>query len=127
MTLPIESLTTAALSLALDAASQRHQLIAANIANANAQGYTPLRLAFEEHLAEAQGALREQGSVDAFALSSVRMTVEPAIGADGQPAAVQLDVEVAEMARNAVHYQALTQGLSRHLSIMAMAAGDGKK
>ena len=123
----LEAVTTATLSLALDAASRRQQAIAANIANAGTEGYTPVRLAFEAHLAEARQTLKDKGSVDPFALAGVRMELEPVLDASGQPAKVQLDVEVAEMARNAVQYQALTQGLSRHLSILAAAAADGKK
>ena len=123
----LEAVTTATLSLALEAASRRQQAIAANIANAGTEGYTPVRLAFEAHLAEARQTLKDKGSVDPFALAGVRMELEPVLDASGQPAKVQLDVEVAEMARNAVQYQALTQGLSRHLSILAAAAADGKK
>jgi flagellar basal-body rod protein FlgB len=127
VTQQLEAITTATLSLAMEAASRRQQAIAANIANASTEGYTPVRLAFESQLAEARQALREKGSVDAFALAGVRMDLEPVLDASGQPAKVQLDVEVAEMARNAVQYQALAQGLSRHLSILAAAAADGKK
>ncbi|MNL49194.1 hypothetical protein D3C87_1721090 [compost metagenome] len=53
--------------------------------------------------------------------------MEPALDASGQPATVQLDVQAAEMARNAVQYQALLKGLSRHMAILSMAAGDGRK
>lgn len=123
----LEAVTTATLSLALEAASRRHQAIAANIANAGTEGYTPVRLAFEAHLAEARQTLRDRGSVDPFALAGVRMELEPVLDAEGRPAKVQVDAEVADMARNAVQYQALTQGLSRHLSILAAAAADGKK
>ncbi|HEY8356518.1 MAG TPA: flagellar basal body protein [Ramlibacter sp.] len=124
---PIEALTTATLSLALSAASQRHQAIAANMANATAQGYSPVRLAFEEHLADARQALRERGSVDAQSLAAARIELEPHVDAFGAPVPVQLDAAMVEMARNAVHYQALTQGLSRHLGLHAMAVADGRR
>lgn len=127
MTQQLEAVTTATLSLALEAASRRHQAIAANIANAGTEGYTPVRLAFESHLAEARQVLRDKGSVDPFALAGVRIELQPVLDADGRPAKVQVDAEIAEMARNAVQYQALAQGLSRHLSILAAAAADGKR
>ena len=127
MNQPLEAITTAALSIGLEVASRRHQAIAANIANAGTEGYTPVRISFEAHLDEARQVLRDKGSVDAFALAGVRTEIEPALDAEGRPAQVQIDVEMAEMARNAVQYQALTQGLSRHLSILAAAAADGKK
>lgn len=127
MTQQIEAITTATLALALSAASQRHQVIAANMANATTQGYTPLRVAFETHLADARQALRERGSVDAQGLASARIELEPDIDAAGRPLPVQLDTSMMELARNAVHYQALTQGLSRHLAIHAMAVSDGRR
>lgn len=123
----IEALTTATLSLALAAAGQRHQAIAANMANAQAQGYTPVKLAFEAHLAEARQALVESGSVDARSLAGVRMELQPDVDAQGRPTPVQLDVAMVEMSRNAVHYQALTHALSRHLGVLALAAADGRR
>lgn len=123
----IEALTTATLSLALDAAGKRQQAIAANLANAQAHGYVPVRLAFEAHLADARQALRERGSVDAQSLAMVRIEVEPDLDVHGRPAPVQLDAAMVEMSRNAVHYQALTQALSRHLGVIALAVADGRR
>ena len=124
---PIEAITTAALSAALDAASRQHAMTATNIANAGTDGYVPARLSFTEQLAAAQAALRDNGRLDASGLDALRgmreATPEPLEG--GRP--VQLDVEMAEIARNAVHFQTLAQGLARHLSLLAMAAADGRK
>jgi flagellar basal-body rod protein FlgB len=53
--------------------------------------------------------------------------LEPMLDGAGVAARVQLDAEMAELASNSVHFQALLQGLSRHLSIQALAAGDGRK
>lgn len=127
MSVPIEALTTATLSLALEAAGKRHQAIAANLANAQAQGYTPVKLAFETQLAEARQALRDRGSVDAQSLASVRLELEADLDAQGRPAPVQLDTAMVELSRNAVHYQSLTQALSRHLGVLALAAADGRR
>jgi flagellar basal-body rod protein FlgB len=127
MTDGIEAVTRSALALALDAASLRQQAIAANIANANAIGYVPQRVSFEAQLADVRRSMDAGGRVDAFALSQVRPRLEPAVDGSGAPNQVQLDVEAAEMARNAVHYQALVKGLSRHFAILSMAAGDGRK
>jgi len=123
---PLEAVTNAALSAALDAAGRRHAVVAANIANANAEGYVPLRLSFEAHLAEARAILREKGALDAAGLASLRSLRAVAAEA-GEPGTVQLDVEMVELARNAVHFQALAQGVARHLSILALAAADGRK
>lgn len=127
MPLPLEAVTTAALSATLDAASRRHALIATNIANANTEGYAPARLSFEAQLQEAQAVLREQGRLDEPGLALLRSLSEasPETGESGEP--VKLDVEMAQLAHNAVQFQALTQGLARHLSLLALAAADGRK
>lgn len=127
MPLQLEAVTTAALSAALDAASRRHALIATNIANANTDGYAPARLSFEAQLHEAQAALRERGRLDEGGLGLLRSLAEarPESAAPGQT--VKIDMEMAQLAHNAVQFQALTQGLARHLSLLALAAADGRK
>jgi flagellar basal-body rod protein FlgB len=127
MPLQLEAVTTTALSAALDAASRRHAVAAANIANANSDGYVPLRLSFEAQLAEARAILRDRGVLDGAALDHLRSLPDMAADTGGSAERVQLDMEMAEIARNAVHFQALAQGLSRHLSILALAAADGRK
>lgn len=123
----IESMTTATLALALDAATLRHQAIANNIANVNTEGYAQQALNFEGQLTQARRSLRERGQVDPFALADVQLRLEPVVMADGQLAKVQLDDEMAHLAQNTVQYQALTKAVSRHLAILSAAASDGKK
>jgi flagellar basal-body rod protein FlgB len=128
MTEGLEAVTVATLGLALDAASMRQQAIAANIANANAPGYAPLRVNFEAQLEDARRALELDGRLDPASLTGIEPTFETeAVDSSGLPAAVLLDVEVAEMAKNAVHYQALLKGLSSHYALLAAAVADGKK
>jgi flagellar basal-body rod protein FlgB len=128
MTEGLEAITTAALGLALDAASLRQQAIAANIANADTAGYVPLRVSFEAQLEDARRAMESHGFLDAASLADVEPTVESVEpDASGLPPKIMLDVEVAEMARNAVHYQALLKGLSRHYAVLSAAVSDGKK
>lgn len=130
MTQAIEAVTVASLSMALDAASLRHQALASNIANAATQGYTPLQPRFSSQMLEARRQL-DQGrwlstvQVDAMAQESQRLEFRH--DAAGLPASVQLDSEVAQMAQNAVHYQALLKGLSQHMSLLSSAATDGKR
>lgn len=121
----IEAVTTGALALALDAASLRQQAIAANIANANAVGYTRRQVSFEDQLGEARRSLGSDGSIDRLALAAVRPRIEAVANADGVP--VQLDVEVSQLAQNGVQYQALIKGLNRHLSILSSAVSDGRR
>jgi flagellar basal-body rod protein FlgB len=123
----IEAVTTGALSAALTAGATRQAAIAANIANAGTEGYVPMRLAFDASLEEAREALRERGALDASQVPALRGRLEPATDEAGAPTRVQLDAEMAELAANAVHFQALLQGLSLHLALQALAAGDGRK
>ena len=126
----IEAITTTSLSLALDAATLRHQTIANNIANANTEGFVPQRVNFEAYVKDARRELDERGRLDAQSittLSGSKPLLEPLLTAAGLPAKVQLDTEVANMAQNAVHYQALIKGLSRQMSILATAVSDGKR
>jgi flagellar basal-body rod protein FlgB len=123
----LESLSTSALTLALAAASRRHEAIAANIANAGAAGYQPLRRDFESQLAEARLALEQRGTVGARELALVQPALQPALDDTGTALPVQLDAELAQLAGNAVHYQALLQGLSKHFALLAAAAGDGRR
>jgi len=127
MPVEIEVITTTVMALALDAASLRHQAIATNIANANTLGYVPKRLNFDAQLSEARRALQMQGSIDPQTLAFMRLELEPVLQANGQPATVQLDTEMADMAQNTVQYQALIKGLSRHMALLSAAVNDGKK
>lgn len=127
MPAPIEALTTAALSAALDAASLRHAAVAANIANAGTEGYVPVRVSFDERLEEARAALRDRGTMESSHLDVLRGRLQSMLDATGEPARVQVDVEMTELARNSVHFQVLTQSLSRHLGMLALAAADGRK
>lgn len=128
MTEGLESITAAALGLALDAAALRQQALAANIANAGTPNYAPLRVDFEAQLEDARSALRSRGRLDAASLAGVQPTLERAPFDElGLPAKVALDQEVASMSQNAVQYQALVRGLSKHFAILSAAVGDGKK
>jgi flagellar basal-body rod protein FlgB len=125
MTPGIDAITTQALGLALDGAALRHQAIAANIANHDTPGYVARSVDFEAELA---AALRDAGGrPDAAALAAVKPQMRPRAAGPGTSGSVRLDAEVAAMAQNAVQFQVLAKALNRHLSILSMAAGDGKK
>ncbi|RKP48413.1 flagellar basal body rod protein FlgB [Trinickia fusca] len=128
MTEGIEAVTTAALSLALDAASLRQQAIAANIANAKTEGYVPVQVSFEDQLDDARRTLQSEGQLDATSLAGVTPRLQAVPDArSGVTGQVLLDAEVARMAQNAVQYQALVKGLSKHYAILELAASDGNK
>ena len=123
----IESITTAALGLALDVASQRQQLIATNIANANTVGYMPQRLSFEGQLDDVRRGLQSGKMMDSYALAAMQSRLIPVVDANGQAEKIKLDEEVAALSQNSVQYQALIKGLNRHMSILNIAVSDGKR
>lgn len=123
----IEALTSAALSAALDLAAREQALIAANVANANGEGHVPKHVSFDASLARARETLADKGWLDAAAVQGIEAQIEPALADAGRTAKARVDSEMVELARNAVQFQALAQGLSRHLGLLALAAGDGRR
>jgi flagellar basal-body rod protein FlgB len=124
----IDSVTMGVLRLALDAASLRHRVIAHNIANANTADFAPLRVDFEEQFDALRSALGQSRPIDRGMLEGLR----PAIAQDGPlsvgaTSKVALDLEVARLAQNTVHYQALLRGAAKHLSILGVAITEGKR
>jgi len=124
----LEAITSAALALALDAASLRQQAYATNIANASTEGFVPLRVSFEAQLEDARATLRAHGRLEPSSLEDVEPALEAASsGGRGLLPQVQLDVEVAAMSQNAAQYQTLLKALSKHYALLASAVSDGKK
>lgn len=120
-----EAVTAQAMSWALDVAMLRQQAVVSNIANANARGYVRQTVSFGESLIEHVDLLDDRGRADTAELMSLKPQVTPV--SPGSATAVNFDMEVADMARNAVHYQSLLKGLSHHYRLLSMAASDGKR
>ena len=125
MPTPIEAMTTAALSSALDLAVRRHALTAANIAHASSEDYLAQRVPFESRLEEIRAGKAGGGFLDPGSLEALRGL--SGIPPESVPGKVQVDREMTELARNAVQFQTLVQGLARHLSLLALAAADGRR
>lgn len=124
----VDSATMGVLRLALDAASLRHRVIAHNVANTNTDGYTPLRVSFEEQFDSLRSALGRPEPVERSLLEGPRPVISQDAPLDGGAAArVELDMEIAKLAQNTVHYQALLRGVSKHLSILGIAVTEGKR
>jgi len=123
----IEALNLGLLRSALDLASLRQQVIATNVANAGTPGYVRQRLSFNDHLQAQPQWQGEPRPAEATGQHIEATRVGPDLGADGLARAVRLDEEVAEMALNSLHYQALMRALSRHFSILHSAATEGRR
>lgn len=124
----IDPVTLAALGAALDAASLRQQAGAANIANVNTAGYAPVRVKFEELMPSAAAALDRNGRIARQDLAAPRLAIESRAsnvpyGANG----VAIDQEVAGLARNALHYQALVKSLNGQYALVESALNDGRR
>lgn len=125
----IETLTSRSLMLALDAAQRQHTQLAYNIANANTEGFIPRRLEFPAWV-EARRQLDRGRTLEAdhlLALSDDLQRPSYLQPYGGHGTSVQLDSEVAAIARNAVHFQVLLKGVSSQLGLMAIAVADGKR
>lgn len=124
----IDPVTLAALGAALDAASLRQQAGAANIANVNIAGYAPVRVKFEELMPAAVATLERNGRIARHDLIAPRLTVEGrAQNVPYSANGVAIDQEVASLARNALHYQALIKSLNGQYALVESALNDGRR
>lgn len=110
------SLAMQALPLALDAASQRQQLFAANIANANNPDWRAQMLTFEESMQAALSSHDGRGP-----LQGVQTRVVDDSGEAGTSA------QIVHMSRNVLHYQALVKATNAQLELISMASNDGRR
>jgi flagellar basal-body rod protein FlgB len=101
--------------LALDAAALRHQAIAHNLANLHSENYVPLGVSFDAQLAAARRAQAARPQI-----------VEETWRGHG-PRPQDVDVEMVNLAQNAIHYQALVRALGRHFSILNLAISEGRR
>ena len=128
--MPVDGLfstTVELLGKSIDLRTKNHNLISANMANAETPGYVPTRLSFEGELKEALES-REKGAKLVAAhprhipikgmrrsLDQVQGTLEetpaPNPGRDGNR--VELEQEMARMAENQILYNASVQMLAK--------------
>ncbi len=125
----IGGITSFLVHSALDALSQRHNVISNNIANANTPGFSPQKLEFEHHLqrflsiskhADAEGKMIKyfnQFESDLLNGRMIKMTKEDV---------VELDIEMARLTDNLLRYQALLEGMSKRTAVLKMAINDGR-
>jgi flagellar basal-body rod protein FlgB len=96
---------------ALEGLNARMAVAAENIANGGTPGYRPLRVSFEDALAEA--ARKDVGAVRA-----VKPQITEAPRADG---GVRLDLELATDSATASRYSALVEVLNREFALLSVA------
>ena len=121
--------TSELVKLALDAALQKHNVIANNIANVNTPGFTPYDLQFETALArlnQKSDLLSDAGMKQQADFMREEIQRGEYVESRGSEK-VELDVEMADMAENVLKYRAMLEGLSKRGSIIRMAiSGQGR-
>jgi flagellar basal-body rod protein FlgB len=127
---PIPGGATAQLvSVALDAAMARHAAIAANIANADTPNYRPLAARFDQLVEELQGRVTDRTQDAALMRDAQRMQEslqsQPLV-ADPSARQVELDMQMADLAKNTLQYQALLTAQGKLMSLSELAISEGK-
>jgi flagellar basal-body rod protein FlgB len=121
--------TSQLVSVALDAAMARHAAIAANIANADTPNYRPLMARFDQLVAELQGRVTDR-TQDAAVMRDAESMQESLRGsplvADPSAPQVELDMQMADLAKNTLQYQALLTAQGKLTSLAETALSEGK-
>lgn len=121
------------LKIALDGASLRHTAISDNIANVNTPGYKRKTVNFE-------GVLRDEleknklrlsttnskhigGGLDTKLSSVIKENKNFSVRRDGN--SVNIDVEIAERAKNEIYYSAITRQISRQFESINSVINEG--
>lgn len=131
----LSSPKAAVLEQSLMAASLRHKVVSNNIANVNTPGFKKSEVAFESMLKDALGTkkLAMLNTNDKHISTSQSPTeVTPAVNTiatttmrtDGNN--VDIDIEMAELAKNNIYYNSVVQMLSRHFSGLKSVIKEGK-
>lgn len=118
---------------ALDYHTERHNLIASNVANADTPGYRPREITFDQAFGEInttvsveqtrEGHLRAPGQSDPSGFQVYEETWATP-GADGNY--VRMEHEMSRMQANTVRYRATTQMVSHHLGMLRYAIASKK-
>ena len=139
----LQSTQVSILQKALSAASLRHKVISNNIANVNTPKFKRSEVSFEDQLATAMDSKSTSGStllartherhlpLQAKSQTSV-LNVEPTVNAitansfrtdDNN---VDIDSEMAGLAKNNIYYNAVTDQISKYFSNIKSAINGGK-
>ena len=128
---------TAVLEKALDAAWMKNEVISNNIANVNTPGFKKSYVSFEEQMASAAsefrtGSLRKDSKFlpigsDARRIPAPEIIQEPFTSAREDGNNVNIDVEMAELAKNTIKYNALITQISRQFNSIRTAINEGRR
>jgi len=113
---------------ALDAAALRQKIAASNLANIQTPGFQPQKVKFEELLTKMQAstnlpmtASREGHLAASPASPGTPALPDPQVVADSRP--LELEAQIVELQKSALHYQALSQFVAGHYRSLIDAIG----
>jgi len=126
------------LEKALDASWQRNEAIAQNIANVDTPGYKRKTVEFEEYLSEAMDSSRIQGfrthkrhipigkgNIDGVDIKVTQDNKSLSYRLDGNN--VDIDNEMASMAKNTIKYNTLIQSLNTGFKRLKYVISEGRR
>jgi flagellar basal-body rod protein FlgB len=122
-------LTPRLVEAALDGALSRHAAIATNIANAETDGFRPMQSRFDSLFEQVRATVGDR-SRDAETLRAVERVREDLAGeamtVDAGSDRVELDMQMAALARNTLRYEALLTAQGKLGQMMQLVIGEGK-
>jgi flagellar basal-body rod protein FlgB len=121
--------TSQLVSIALDASLTRHATIAANIANVDTPDYRPMTTRFDQLVTELQGHVieRTNDAATARTVEQMRDSLQSLpVVPDPATARVELDMQMAALAKNTLQYQALLTAQGKLGELMQLVIGEGK-
>ncbi|MDF2891103.1 MAG: flgB [Clostridia bacterium] len=128
---------TAVLEKALDAAWMRNEVISNNIANVNTPGFKKSFVSFEDQMASAVsmfqiGSTQKDSKflpigndIRSIPAPEVMQMSFTSVRKDGNN--VDVDVEMAELAKNTIKYNALISQISRQFNSIKTAINEGRR
>lgn len=121
--------TSQLVSMALDGALARHAAIATNIANVGTPDYQPVMARFDQLVEQLQGRVEDR-TLDSSTERVVRtlkdsLDSEP-VAPDPRAGKVELDMQMAYLAKNTLRYQALLTAQSKLSSMRDFVINEGK-
>lgn len=123
----LHSTSTAAVEKALEGLALRMNAVAGNLANAETPGFRPRRVIFEQALRAAIDRARAAptAAARAGAVEDVTPATFTRLALRGGPAAVEPELELTQMARASLHYEALARTAAKQLRMLRAAISGG--
>lgn len=125
------------LEKALDAAWMKNEVIANNIANVNTPGFKKSNVRFEDQMASAAsefqiGSMQKDSKFlpignDIRSISSPEITQESFTSGRKDGNNVDVDVEMAELAKNTIKFNAIISQISRQFNSIRTAINEGRR